>query len=155
MPAYVEDWLARLEPQGLHDAEVDERLLEIDKTIEVTNASYLVHVRGYEIGEEVPESAAIDGYRLVARLQSSGGIRDVTLLTVKPAMVDLSAPGDLWSRTALFDLWTKKLGLDWPFRAIQFQSSPYVLSSLVLRDADPDMSARDSDRAKDIMDSYL
>ena len=158
-PAYVESWFATLETQGLHDAEIGKELTEIDKTIKVTKASYQVQVSGDDGWEDMLEGAALeDGaadYRLVARLQSERGTRDVTLLTVEPAMVELPTPGDLWSRTALFDLWTEEFGLDWPFRNIQFQASPYVLSSLVLRNADPDMSTRDADRAKDIMDSHL
>lgn len=158
-PIYVESWLAALETQGLHHADVVKELTEIDKTIEVTKASYQVQVRGDDGWEDLPNGATMkDGaadYRLVARLQSNRGPREVILLTVELAMVELPAPSGLWSQTALFDLWTKKFGLDWPFRAIQFQASPYVLSSLVLREADPDMSTRDAGRAKDIMDSYL
>jgi hypothetical protein len=140
---YVESWLAALETQGLHHVEVVEELKKVDKTIVVTKVYYRVQPRTGE------------NWSLVARLQSSDVSRDVTLLTVEPTMVELPALGSLWSETALFNFWTQTIGLDWPFRTIQFQASPYVLSSLVLRGANPDISTRDSSHAKSIMDSHF
>lgn len=151
-PAYVTEWSHGLEEKGLYHADVARQLIEIDDSINARLARYEVQV--FDGAEWVPMTGAYTGedYRLIAQLE---GRRPVPIFTVERALVDIPLPGDLIPDDALHTLWTETLGLPWPFRAIRFESSPYVLSTLVLSAADPDLSTRDGDRAREIMDSYL
>jgi len=132
-------------------------LTEIDKTIDVKAAEYQVQLFDVDGTEwnDMTEAYEDEDYRLIARLARLEERRPVPIFTVERALVDIPWPGDWIPDDALHILWTKKLGLSWPFRAIRFESSPYVLSTLVLSAANPDLSTRDGDRAREIMDTYL
>ncbi len=151
-PDYVALWRDGLEDKGLYHADVADELREIDDSINPGLAEYQVQ---YLDGNDwVPSTESYNGedYRLIAQLD---GRRPVPIFTVEQALVEIPWPGDLIADNALHTLWTKSFGLSWPFRAIRFESSPYVLSTLVLTAADPDLSTRDGDRAREIMDTYL
>ena len=127
-------------------------LTEIDKSIDAQAAEYQVQVFDGTEWNDMTGVHEGEDYRLVARLE---GRRPVPIFTIERALVDIPWPGDRIPDGALHTLWSETLGLSWPFRAIRFESSPYVLSTLVLSAADPDLSTRDGDRAREIMDTYL
>lgn len=158
-PDYVTAWVGGLEPRGLHDKVVTGAVKKVDNTIDVTKASFSVEIRTGTAWRPLPakptDAERAAEYRLTARIETDTGTRLVPLFIVERALVEIASPGDLWSDTAFHDLWTGAFGGSWPFRSITFDASPYVLSSLVLGQADPDLSAGDKDRAKEIMDAYL
>ena len=151
-PAYVALGRNGLEDKGLYDGDVTAMLAAIGGNSNAQVAEYRVQIfDGTEWNDMTGEYGGED-YRLIARLE---GRRPVPIFTVERALVDIPWPGERIPDAALHSLWTETLGLSWPFRAIRFESSPYVLSTLVLSAADPDLSTRDGDRAREIMDTYL
>ena len=146
-----------LDDSGLHSEAVFKQLMDIDDTINPRLAKLVVQVpegNGWAEVEPAAVFAAAPAYRVIARY-ASGDESDesivVPVLSVVPALTE----GGLWPFDTLHGLWTGIFGLDWPFRTISFYTSPYVLSSMVMSRANENLSARERDRAKAIMDAHL
>ncbi|NKI59604.1 MotA/TolQ/ExbB proton channel family protein [Labrenzia sp. PO1] len=147
-----------LEAKSLHSASVVARLKEIDKSIDPLPANLIVQSPVGENWIEVTPattSPSVSSYRMIARYVNGDDTSEVTILRVAPALEELPGPFGFWSGAAIHKLWTESFGLVWPFRTIIFEASPYILSSMIMDRADDNLSARERERAKKIIDSYL